>query len=106
MTSKKAVTLRAKRVQFFSQSDETAFFHWIKRLKDFATARGESDSIMIDVSNEKLEDDQLGELLALFHRYQIDMRQLVVFEHRGNKAWLRNKRAYWHHAMYEAVPAE
>ena len=105
MTSKSAVTLRAKRVQFFSQHDEDAFFYWLERLKPFATARGEGDSIMIDVATDTLDDDQLRELLALCHRYQIDMRSLLVFENRGNMAWLRNKRAYWHQAMFEIAPA-
>lgn len=106
MTSKTAISLFARRLRFLSASDEAAFFHWLKRLKDFASARGEGDTIVIEVTQDQLDDDQLRELIALFFRYRIDMRQLSTFENSANKTWLRAKRAYWHQAMYDVVPAE
>ena len=99
------VTLRAHRLSFFSQTDETAFFHWLGLLKDVAVGRGDGDTIFIDVHSNKIDDEQLRELIALFHRYRIDMRQLLVFENRSNKGWLRAKEAYWYEAVYESAHA-
>ncbi len=101
MTGKTGVTLRGEQVVFLSQEDEAAFFHWLEKLNDFATALGAGDTILIEVKSSKLDDTQLRELIALFHRYRIDMSQLVAFETRSNKTWLRNKQAFWYDAMYE-----
>ena len=98
------VTLQARRVHFGSQADEAALFHWLDLLKDFATYRGVGDTIEINVVSSEIHDDQLRELIALFHRYGIDMRQLQVFATRSNKGWLRNKQAYWYEAMHETAP--
>ena len=98
------VTLQARHLAFLSHSDEAAFFHWLELLKDFASCRGVFDTIEIDIASNKLQDDQLRELIALFHRYRIDMRQLEIFENRSNKGWLRNKQAYWYEAMHETAP--
>ena len=102
--SKKIVTLHAKRVTYFSPGDENAFFHWLALLKDVSRVSGHGDTLEIAVASVAIDDDQLRELIALFHRYRIDMRQLSVFENPQNQSWLRNKRAYWYDAMYEAVP--
>ena len=105
MTQHRSVTLRAEAVRFFSEGDEAAFFGWLARLASVLTARGEGDTILLDVDRSRLESAHLRELIALFHRYQVDMRQLRVFEGRGNRTWLRDERAYWHAAMYETAAA-
>lgn len=104
MKDQATVTLHAVRVRFLSAGDEEAFFLWLDHMKEFVTARGAGDEILIEVPHSKLSNDQLRELIALFHRYQIDMRQLAHFENRSNRAWLRNKRAYWHDAMFAGEP--
>jgi hypothetical protein len=105
MSSKVDVTLRAKAVRFLSAQDEAMFFHWLGQLEQCASVRGEGDTIVIDVEKDKIGADELRELIALFHRYGIEMRQLRAFETRTNRSWLANERAYWHEAMYEPVPA-
>ena len=105
MSKKSIVTLRAKSVRFLSAQDEALFFHWLGQLEECASVRGEGDTHVIDVEKGKLRENELREIIALFHRYGIDMRQLRAFETRSNKTWLANEQAYWHGAMYEPVPA-
>ena len=104
MSKKSIVTLRARSVRFLSRHDEAAFFHWLRAIEEFASVRGDGDAIVIDVEKDKIGADALRELIALFHRYDIEMRQLRAFETRSNKSWLANERAYWHGVMYEPVP--
>ena len=103
MSKKVVITLRAKAVRFLSEQDEAAFFQWLRKLEECVSLRGEGDTIVLDVEKSKLQSDELRELIALFHRYGIEMRQLRAFEIRSNKSWLANEKAYWHGAMYEPV---
>ena len=105
MSKKPVVTLRAKAVGFLSEQDEAMFFHWLRQLEEFASVRHEGDTLVIDVEKSKCHEYELRELIALFHRYAIEMRQLRAFETRSNQTWLASERAYWHRAMYEPMPA-
>jgi hypothetical protein len=49
-----------------------------------------------------LADNDLRELLALFHRYKIkNMSQLKVFLNETNRPWFyENKKSYWHKKVF------
>jgi hypothetical protein len=109
MSKNSVVTLRATAVRFLSQQDEAAFFQWLGKLQEYASVCFEGDTLVIDVETSKMcgvRGEDLRELIALFFRYGIDMRQLRAFETRSNRSWLANQRAYWHSAMYESVPTD
>jgi len=43
----------------------------------------------------------MRELLALFYRYKIDMKQLQIFLNKNNKQWFQdNTKAYWHRRVF------
>lgn len=49
----------------------------------------------------KIVDNDLRELLALFYRYKIDMKQLRVFLNEQNKEWFYGRpKGYWHYRVF------
>jgi len=53
----------------------------------------------------RLSEASLRDLLALFSRYEIPMRQLAQFENAKNTSWFRAPRMYWHQRVFGAEPA-
>ena len=48
-----------------------------------------------------MPDQDLREILALFYRYKIDMKQLVVFLNNKNKMWFFDPpKGYWHRRVF------
>jgi hypothetical protein len=70
--------LVATDVRYFSQGDETLFFEWLGRIKCIQNVRGDGRSLFIELGNPPTDED-LRELIGLFYRYNIDMRQLAEY---------------------------
>jgi hypothetical protein len=100
MTTASTVELKAQATCFFSQLDETAFFEWLKKLSCVLTFEGKGDTLSIRVLQSRIDEYALRELLALFHRYRIDMKQLSVFDKRGYAGWFHSKEAYWYESVF------
>jgi len=100
MTTATTVELKAKATWFFSQLDETAFFEWLKKLPCVSKFEGKGDTLSIRVFESKVDERALRELLALFQRYRIDMKQLGVFDKPDFASWFRNTKAYWHESVF------
>ena len=88
--------LVATGVRYLSQGDETAFFEWLRGIKCVQDVRGEGRSLLIKLSNPPTDED-LRELIGLFYRYDIDMRQLAEF---AEREWVRNPDAFWHQRLF------
>ena len=72
-------TVICKRVRFYSQADESAFFHFAKSIKAVKRIEGVSDSILLHVSSRPSQES-LRDLTALFQRYRVSNKaQLKVF---------------------------
>ena len=54
-----------------------------------------SDETHLRVSSADVPFDDLRELIGLFHRYNVDMKQLAIFETKQNSVWLRYDGAFW-----------
>jgi len=89
------VELQATGVRFFSQNDEEAFFNWLKGLPFVEHFEGRGRTLYIKVNSLAVEEDGLRELLALFHRYKVELAQLAVFDRDEFADWFRNADAYW-----------
>lgn len=88
--------LVATGVRYLSQGDETSFFEWLRRIKCIQNVRGEGGSLLMELG-EPPTDDDLRELIGLFYRYDIDMRQLAEF---ADRDWVRNPDAFWHERLF------
>jgi hypothetical protein len=95
------LVLIAKRVWYYSQYDEAAFFEWLDKLSCVSGYQGELDVLNIYVDVSKVDEYALRELLALFHRYAVDMKQLRTFDRDEFAEWFRDPRAHWHAAVFQ-----
>ena len=95
-----AIELQATGVRFFSQGDEAAFFDWLKKLPMVENIEGRGRTLHIRVNSSAVDEDSLRELLALFHRYGIDLAQLIVFDREDFAEWFRHPDAYWHQEIF------
>ena len=91
--------LICKEIWFYSHGDEASFFHFAEGIKGVRKIGGVRDETHIHIS-AKLSDKALRDILALFLRYKINMRQLRQFETAKNRVWFRDPKKYWHKKVY------
>jgi hypothetical protein len=97
------VTLVVGELSCFSQGDEDAFFDWLNGLGCVADVRGVGRQLLITVEENDLPDTDLRELIALFHRYNVDKKQLAQFVTPANASWFRDDdQMYWHRDVFSA----
>jgi hypothetical protein len=95
------ITLIAKEVVYFSQGDEDAFFAWLNRIGAVSGSRGVGNELLITIKDGAISDLDLRELIGLFHRYNIDKKQLGQFITEKNSSWFRgNLSAFWHSEIF------
>lgn len=63
-------TVTCKQVRFYSQADESAFFHFANSIKAVKRVEGVGDSILLQVSSRPSRES-VCDLFALFRRYRI-----------------------------------
>lgn len=89
------ITLAVYNFQYYSQYDEDAFFEWLDKIDGLLNYRGDGEYLYINISNKCIDDNSLRELIALFFRYGIDMKQLSVFKNDNNQRWFFDSQKYW-----------
>jgi hypothetical protein len=100
MSAPTEVQLKARATRFFSPMDETAFFDWLNKLPCVSKFEGEGDTLYIRVLKSKVDEYALRELLALFWRYRLSMKQLAIFDKRKFAKWFHDESAYWHKSVF------
>lgn len=86
---------------FFSQGDERSFFEFARCIKGVRKIEGVADEIHLHVL-PRLSDESLRDILGLFQRYKIEMRQLKQFETAKNGKWFRDGQKYWFKKVFGA----
>lgn len=76
--------LTCKRVSYYSLLDEDMFFEWIKRIKCIESFEGAGDELYLDLVDKDLSYEDMKNLIALFSRYKINMKQLREFINKDN----------------------
>ena len=84
--------IRVQGPTYFSQNDETAMFEWLGRMAVLRDVTGEGHDLIIRLKRAPT-DNQLRDLLALFFRYQMDMRRWRFCERPRMKAGSQIKAA-------------
>ncbi len=94
------IVLECKKVKFYSDIDELLFFEWIKRIPCVKSSHGRKSSILIDIKSKKISQHDLLELIALFYKYRVNMKQLDVFLTDQNDSWFKVKGRYWYKRIF------
>ena len=88
--------------RFLCCKDEEAFFEWIKKIKAIDHVFGKQKEIFLHLVDEKIDDQNLDDIIGLFYRYKINMQQLSSFLTDENKEWFYdNKKAFWHKKIFK-----
>ena len=97
----KSIKLICKRISFYSTFDDDAFFEWLKKISCVSNVKGFGEELYINVDKSKITEIDLREILALFYRYNVEMKQLGDFLNDENKPWFfDNKEAFWHKRVF------
>ena len=86
--------LKCHETMFYSQLDEEIFFDALKKISAVKKIEGIGSDIFLSVPS-RLSNKTLRELLGLFFRYGIDMRQLAPFLTEKNRTWFYGTEKYW-----------
>jgi hypothetical protein len=102
-TAKNKNILVCKKISFYSLKDEDIFFWWVQTISCIEYFDGVGDELYLYIINEKISNENLEDLIALFYRYKIKkMNQLKIFLNNKNKEWFYdNKKAFWHKRVFE-----
>jgi hypothetical protein len=98
--SDRNVVLNAERVVFYSMTDESSFFEWLARMPFVLDVAGRGLVVEITVDPLMVNDDGLRELIALFQRYRVSMRQLRVFDCEEFSHWFRRRNTFWYKKVF------
>lgn len=86
--------LKCHETMFYSQLDETLFFDALKKIPAIRKIDGVGSDLLLTVPS-CLPDKALRELLGLFFRYHVDMRQFAHFLTEKNRLWFHDPEKYW-----------
>lgn len=85
---------------FYSALDEDYFFQCMEDDIDAITGVNRDGFQLCLTVVTPIDDVSLRDLIALFMRYDIDMRPLVALATESNKGWLEDTTMYWHQKMF------
>ncbi len=83
------------------RGDESAFFAWAQAIAAVENVSGRGRDIILAVKSKRIPDASLRELLSLFRRYHISMRQLAQFRNARNEAWFASPEAFWFKPVFD-----
>jgi hypothetical protein len=93
-------TFIAKSVTYYAPGDEAAFFRWLGEIACIDSVEGVGKELRIVVGRNQISDKSLRELIAIFHRYKVSMRQLAQFRTTKNAAWFADPRTFWSRKVF------
>lgn len=81
------IILRCSPLRFYTNTDETLFFNWLKKIKSIVHVEGIGRELHLSFASKDISSKDLRELMGLFDRYKFDNTQLKVFMNESNKDW-------------------
>jgi hypothetical protein len=87
-------------MRFASPGDETAFFSWLQAIPAVASVRGEGRELHIRLRSARLSAESLRELIAVYDRYDGNMKELAQFARPSNESWFKSKGAFWYAKVF------
>lgn len=91
--------LRCHAVTFYSQLDEKLFFDGLRAIAAVSKIEGAGPDILVHVRSRP-SATALRDLLGIFFRYEVDMKQLAQFVTPENRPWFRTPGMYWSRLVF------
>jgi hypothetical protein len=91
--------LCCREVRFYSQADEVGFFRALESIKGIREIEGRGEDLVLTVP-ARLSQESLRDLLGVFRRYGVDLRQLAVFRTVKNEGWFCDRGVWWFEAVF------
>ncbi len=85
----KRVKLVCDNAHFKTDIDKEIFIRFINRISSVEELDDFGKKLHVYVKSTVIPNDDLKDLLTLFYKYKINMKQLNVFINKKNKAWLK-----------------
>lgn len=95
-----SIIIQVEEVMFCSQLDEAAFFEWLQKIRCVQSFEEKEHKLKLSIDRDAVDRLALLDLLAVFFRYNLDLKQLLIFEKPEFSEWLRRKEAYWQQLMF------
>lgn len=93
--------LTCTKVVYYSMNDEEVFFWWLEKIKCIERIDAIRYDLYLHLKKTPPTDEDLQDLIGLFYRYNVDMKQLARFLTPENKAWFYDdKKAFWHKKVF------
>ena len=93
--------LICKKVKFYSEKDREACCDWLKKITCIHDIEVFEKDFYLKLSKRVLNFTELDNLIGIFYRYKIDLKQLAQFVNTKNRKWFYdNKVAFWHKKMF------
>lgn len=87
--------------KYYSYLDEENFFKWIESNPAVTAVERQGGRLIISFKSARIAEQDLRDLIAVFARYQISMRDIKKFAAGEHKQWLNNPDAYWYRSIFE-----
>lgn len=85
---------------FYNQKDEEAFNDWLRKINCIERTSRSGSTLELHIVSLDLHDHDIDDLISLFYRYSIDMKQLSVFLNDDNRKWFYDKKMYWFNKVF------
>lgn len=85
--------------RYHSYLDEKYFYTWLEDIDCVDGVTYSSEGLKIEMNSDPTQGDLL-DLIALFYRYDLNLKIFTQFLDEDNESWLRDPRAYWHEKMF------
>ena len=81
------VTLKIRESKYFAPADEDWFFRWLQAITGVQTVQGNGEFLEVTIDPNEMDTEQLHNLIGLFARYGLSMKELRQLETPSNSKW-------------------
>lgn len=90
------VKLDCAGISFGSPLDHKHLRQWALEIP--GVVKWDANHLVVDCT--QVSEASLRDLLALFHRYRIPMKQLAQFRNAANESWFASPEMYWYSEVF------
>ncbi len=94
------VRLVVEGVVYYSDNDEAAFFEWLSKMNCIVKVGGEFRELHLMVQIDLVDRNNLLDIIALFYRYKMDIKQILKLDRPEFSSWLHDAQTYWFADMF------